>query len=568
MRLLFLCEKMDANDDVLAFTHRWVAELSQYVDTVTVVCLSKGAIDLPDTVTVHSLGKEDGASRFTYLRRLYSYIWKYRKDYDQVYVHMIVEYVLLGGFLWKLMRKPIALWYAHGHVSPRLRLAEILVNIIFTSTPKGCRLDSKKIRVLHQGIDIKQFTPRLESESGQVFTLVTVGRISPVKGYGLMIHAVDVLKQKGIELRADIIGAPGTPSQEIYLEELKHAVRNMGLDQHISFVGSVPNKDLAEHLQKADLFVNMSTTGSLDKAILEAMACGTPILTCNDALVDVLGSHTEKLMYEKNNVSAFVQKIEEIYTLSKNERTALGVHLRDIVVKQHSVTALIKKIFTHIQKNTPMKKSPMSLLRRLEYDALSKIESINGKVLDLGGDRRSGYHERMKGEHDIFVVNINPDTGCDLCFDIQQPFPMEDGSYDGIVCMNVLEHIFDYQTVLNEGFRVLKSGGRFVGCTPFLFHVHGSPDDYFRYTGSALKKMFERAGFTDIHIHELGTGVFSTRFQLQFGLYRPRFVKRIAEKIHLVLDYLLIKKFLTRIRPSNHLSEKHVPLGYFFIAKK
>jgi SAM-dependent methyltransferase len=213
-------------------------------------------------------------------------------------------------------------------------------------------------------------------------------------------------------------------------------------------------------------------------------------------------------------------------------------------------------------------KKAMSLLRTLEYKELSTLENIDGRILDLGGDKRSGYHELIKGNHKIEVVNLNNDCGVDLKFDIEKKFPIESEVYDAIVCMNVLEHIFNYQNVLDEGARVLKKGGKFVGVVPFLFNIHGSPDDYFRYTRSALEKMFQKAGFHDIEIRELGGGLFSILFQLKFGLFRPDFVKKIAMWWYTMLDTILIGKILNVVRPSNHLSSKSLPLGYFFTAKK
>lgn len=47
----------------------------------------------------------------------------------------------------------------------------------------------------------------------------------------------------------------------------------------VYLVGAVANRNIIPFLQEADLFVNTSHTGSLDKAIVEAMACGLPILT-------------------------------------------------------------------------------------------------------------------------------------------------------------------------------------------------------------------------------------------------------------------------------------------------
>ncbi len=76
-----------------------------------------------------------------------------------------------------------------------------------------------------------------------------------------------------------------------------------------------------------------------------------------------------------------------------------------------------------------MLKTDYTIWREEEYKELSKL-SIYGKVLDLGGSKNSGYHQLIKGKHEIITVNINPDYGCDLIFNIEKKFPIPDKQYD------------------------------------------------------------------------------------------------------------------------------------------
>lgn len=212
-------------------------------------------------------------------------------------------------------------------------------------------------------------------------------------------------------------------------------------------------------------------------------------------------------------------------------------------------------------------KKEISLLRKFEYNAISQLK-IDGKILDLGGDRRSGYHELIGGDYEIDVVNINKDAGADFCFDLEKKFPIASESYEAVLCMNVLEHIFNYKNVLEESFRIIKDEGVFTGVVPFMFNVHGSPDDYFRFTGAALGRLLKETGFRDVEIKELGTGIFSVLFQVKYGFFRFVFLRNLAMKFYVALDKIFIQKIVGFLKPDNHLSEKHLPLGYFFIAKK
>lgn len=113
-------------------------------------------------------------------------------------------------------------------------------------------------------------------------------------------------------------------------------------------------------------------------------------------------------------------------------------------------------------------KNNYSILRDEEYRELSKLE-LAGRILDLGGNKKSGYHKLIKGEHEIITTNIDINAGHDIIFDMEKRFPLDSESYDHILCVNALEHIYNFSNVINEAFRVLKNNGSLVLATPFIF---------------------------------------------------------------------------------------------------
>lgn len=202
-----------------------------------------------------------------------------------------------------------------------------------------------------------------------------------------------------------------------------------------------------------------------------------------------------------------------------------------------------------------------SILRMCEYEKLEKTP-VHGAVLDIGGSTKSGYHKLLYGAKEITTVNIDSTYGCDLVFDIQKPFPLESSSFDTVVSMNVLEHIFDFHSVFSEVYRVLKPGGKFVSSTPFMFHVHGSPDDYFRYTESALRALAQKHGFHVETIEVLGYGFFSLLWQSVRDIVPTAFLKKIGQMFFVTLDKILLHVSLFR-----KLRDR-IPLGYFWVFRK
>ena len=137
---------------------------------------------------------------------------------------------------------------------------------------------------------------------------------------------------------------------------------------------------------------------------------------------------------------------------------------------------------------------------------------LSGEVLDLGGDSRSTYALTLgEGAH-VTTVNISQETGADVIADLEKPLPLKDSSYDGVMLMNVLEHVFEYRALLSECARVLRSGGRAVIVVPYMFPYHASPSDFHRYSKEALTRALEAAGFTVDAVTPLGSGVFAARW--------------------------------------------------------
>jgi len=337
MKLLIITQKVDDHDDVLGFFVRWIEEFAKHAEKVTVICLQKGTYNLPNNVTVLSLGKEERKGRMTYIARFYRYIWNERGNYDAVFVHMNPIYIVLGGVFWKLWSKKIALWYTHKQVDLKLRIAEKFSDIIFTASAKSFRLKSDKVHVVGHGIDMERFHP-VAKEPHKKLNIISVSRIAPVKNIHIMIDAAEILKKDGILFEMKIVGAPITDADKIYFSQLEKEVQEKKLSGRVFFVGAIPYKNIPAFYQSGDLFLNLSKTGSLDKAVLEAMASGVNVLTSNEAFFEMLPRHNVL-----RNFSA-PALVEQIQFLIKNKTDTMM--LREIIAKNHNVLGLIKNIYT------------------------------------------------------------------------------------------------------------------------------------------------------------------------------------------------------------------------------
>src|SRR3989344_4729294 len=335
MKLLIITQKVDINVDNLGSFHGWLKKLAQKAD-IFVIANYVGKYDLPSNVKIFSLGKEIGVGRLVKIFKYQWFLLKLLPKVDGVFFHMCPEYVLGAHLLPKIFRKKTLLWYTHKSVNWKLRLAEKLTDKIFTASKESFRLPSKKVEITGHGIDLDKFKPAETKKDGSKFKIISVGRISPVKNYEIMINAGEILKSRNFNFEIRVAGAPILESDKIYFGKLKNLIKEKKLDDIVEFVGPIPNNYFAEFYQSGDLFINLSDTGSLDKAVLEAMACGLKILTSNEAFKDIFPEEN----FTKNEPKAVAEKIEN---LSKSPNMNKDKFI-DYMSANHGLDNLVKKI--------------------------------------------------------------------------------------------------------------------------------------------------------------------------------------------------------------------------------
>ncbi len=207
-----------------------------------------------------------------------------------------------------------------------------------------------------------------------------------------------------------------------------------------------------------------------------------------------------------------------------------------------------------------------SILRDAEHAALSHI-TLSGRVLDLGGSKTSAYQKLFQGSYTLTTINFDEKAKPDVRHNLEKPLPFTDASYNAVLLINVLEHIFHTRELLSESVRVLQSGGMLVIVVPFLFPVHPSPDDFWRFTESALARILEENGLRDIEITPLGSGVFAARALMLERLLPAPLVRLCALFRPLIIFTDHLWSAVARLLGKKYHAHDY-PLGYVAIAKK
>lgn len=348
MKLLVVTQKVDREDENLGAFYYWFEELAKQVESLTIIASFVGQTDFPPHVTICSLGKEHNAGRLARLHRFFQFFSYHYATCDGVFFHQIPEFVIAASPFLLSLKKRSVLWYAHKSVTCRLKLAERLVDFIATSSEQGFRLPSKKVMYTGQAINTDLFTPKIEaiiSESDRKLKLISVGRISPIKNYEQIINACAAGKNVwSHDWSLTIVGGPILPRDHSYLESLKRLVEEKNLSSHIHFRGSTGYSEIPQLLREADMFVNVSGTGSLDKAVFEAMACGLTVLTSNEAYRTIV---PERYFLEYIHPEFIAERIKQL-----GDESRPNMALRTIVLEHHSLEKTVHKILSLLQDTT------------------------------------------------------------------------------------------------------------------------------------------------------------------------------------------------------------------------
>ncbi len=348
MRGAFFCVLIDPNDDIAGFIVDWIKALAGRLESLDVIALENRArpVDLPANVRLLSLGKERGLSRPRLFLNSQRALARALKRADFLLCHMMPVYALVAAPLCRFKSKPLLLWYTHQHLDLKLRAAARAADLILTAAPEAMGVATPKKRVLGHGIDAVRFAPGpLEPRPGALRVL-SVGRFSPVKRLEVLLEAARCLDERGRldDFRFILVGKEGNQAQAAYAARIRAEVGRMGLNRAFEFRGGVSHAEVDALFREADVFVSTQEQRGLDKAVLEAMACGLPVMLANQSFEALLADESRLLLYPPRQPARLAEGLMRLREFSLEERRRIGLELRRGVVENHELGRLMDRV--------------------------------------------------------------------------------------------------------------------------------------------------------------------------------------------------------------------------------
>ena len=129
------------------------------------------------------------------------------------------------------------------------------------------------IQVISNAIDLSQFTPPRQREADGPVRLLYVGRFTVAKNVQTLVEAVAELAGREVgDFELELVGEG---AQRPALERM---VAERGLARRVHFADWIPRDRIADHYRRADIFATATTWEGMPNTVLEAMACGLPIV--------------------------------------------------------------------------------------------------------------------------------------------------------------------------------------------------------------------------------------------------------------------------------------------------
>ncbi|KPK53168.1 MAG: glycosyl transferase family 1 [Thiotrichales bacterium SG8_50] len=199
--------------------------------------------------------------------------------------------------LGKWLQRPVTITLRGTEVShskerlKRLLLVEALgdatrIFSVSTSLKKlaeGLGIESGKIRVIGNGVDADKFQAIDRQAAREQLglpvdseVLLTIGALVERKGFHRVIELMPSLLSQGKVIHYLIVGGAGPEGD--WTEHLKQMVSELGLTGHVHFLGTLPPTELYLPLSAADVFVLSTRNEGWANVLLEALACGVPVV--------------------------------------------------------------------------------------------------------------------------------------------------------------------------------------------------------------------------------------------------------------------------------------------------
>lgn len=270
---------LDNKSYEIAATIDWINAFSSHCNKVYVFSTHIGEHIFPLNVETFELGGGSLTGRckwFINTTRSFILFLKLKKNVI-IFHHMSQYTAIYPGILFRLFRANQGLWYAHNHKNVSLFFAEKIIKFGFTSAEGAFPINSQKVHVIGQGININKFMISEKMLEQKQNGIVSLGRIAEVKNLEQLLYAD--IKNFKIQFR-------GRALDSNYKNELQLLAKKQG--KILKILNPISYEFVPKYLASWKYYY-CGTKVAVDKAAIEAALSGCLILSTNSNVIHLTG---------------------------------------------------------------------------------------------------------------------------------------------------------------------------------------------------------------------------------------------------------------------------------------
>lgn len=193
-------------------------------------------------------------------------------------------------------------------------------------------LDPARAWVIRPAVDPDFFCPApAEQRADGAFHIVTTGALIWCKGYEYALLAVRRLVEGGVPVHFEIIG-DGPERQRVL-----YTVDDLGLREHVHLAGRLSPEAVRDRLQRADAFLLASLSEGIANAVLEAMACGLPVVTTDcGGMREAVTDGVEGFVVPVRDPVAMAEALLKLVS-DADLRAAMGARARERILREFTL---------------------------------------------------------------------------------------------------------------------------------------------------------------------------------------------------------------------------------------
>lgn len=243
------------------------------------------------------------------------------------------EMVLKG--IWGLLLSR-GLWVLERQIKKALKAADLSACVSKYSEKNAQKMGAKNTALIPNGIDLKKF--KFYEGKREKFLISTTSTLIPRNGIDILIEAMPKVLEEFPSTRLQIAGEG--PMEK----ELKRRVRELKIAKNVKFLGTLEHSKIPDFVKKSHLFVRPSRFEGFGVSFIEAMALGTPVVTCPvGGIVDFVEDKKTGLLVSPENSEELSRSI--IFAFKNDKKMSEIVkNARKLVESRYSWGKIAEKV--------------------------------------------------------------------------------------------------------------------------------------------------------------------------------------------------------------------------------